>query len=222
VSTRVHDYHLLSGAYDTLAWLWSLGAIDQSRSTALNKISNKSRVLIPGAGTCQGFGALSSASCHLTLVDSSPAMLSMGSAELCGIPKHRLEIYLEDIRSFQPSSRFSSIWLPYFLNVFSANEVVDLLGKLKPWLQEDGEIYISDFLKPDSRFLYRVLQEMWHGLPMAFFYVVTGNAWHKVHDLPRLSNLAGYRVTESYPCNIGPKSHRWIGTYVCKPISTSS
>lgn len=215
--TTVHDYHLLSPAYDMLAKAWSLGAIPQSNTIAINKIAEASNILVLGPGTCQGFGKFEFAPCHLTLIDSSAAMLKIGFSELAKIPQQRLHVVTDDFRSFTPTTKYQKIWLPYFLNVFSTQEVIEILGALKSWLQDGGEIVISDFMEPDPRFLHRFLQELWHGIPMSFFHLVTGNSWHGVHDLPKLITLSGYRITESHPCDFGPTDHRWIGMYVCKP-----
>ena len=215
--TAIHSYDLLSSAYDTLARWWSLDQIAQSRQKVIQKIRNSPQILILGPGTCEGFQAFESGICHLTLVDSSPEMLAAKESQWKSGLSGRLTVHLGDARSFQPQQSFDCIWLPYFLNVFSAEEVVSLLQKIKPWLKENGEIYISDFMPPDSRPIPRLIQEIWHGLPMAFFHAVTGNAWHSIHDLPTLIQQAGFQITESIPGEFGPTRHRWIGSIACKP-----
>ena len=220
--TEVHDYQLVSGYYDALAALWSFGNIARSRNTVINRIKTHSTVLIFGPGTCRGFEELWTGSCQVTMVDSSPEMLMESSQILKNIPPEKLDLHTKSIRTFQTTKSFQSIWLPYFLNVFRTEEVVQLLRDLKSSLKTDGEIYITDFMGPDQRWTFRFLQEIWHGIPMAFFHLVTGNSWHSIHPLPDLISRAGYEITEVCPVKFGPQSHRWIGTYVCKPVVKSS
>lgn len=220
--TKVHDYHLVSGYYDALAAVWSFDQISYSREFAIRRIKSHARVLILGPGTCRGFEDLWSGSCHVTLVDSSPDMLSHSAEIFRQLPPEKLSIQQIDVHSYYPKNSFQSIWLPYFLNVFSPEEVIQILKALRPSLEKDGEIYISDFMEPDHRWYIRIIQELWHGLPMAFFHLVTGNSWHPIHPLPDLIRRAGYEITEVYPAKFGPNSHRWIGTYVCKAAVKSS
>lgn len=217
-STSIHSYHLLSGVYDSLATLWSWGQIAKSRNQAIGKLMRHSNILILGPGTCQGFEAFGKGNSNLTLVDSSAEMLQARGGEWKAGLNSLPTVHICDVREYQPHQRFDCIWLPYFLNVFSTGEVIAMLSEFKSWLKDSGEIHISDFMAPDTRWFLRLFQEAWHGLPMAFFHAVTGNAWHSIHDLPRLISDAGFQMTDTLPTGFGPSSHPWIGNYVCKPL----
>lgn len=219
--TTIHSYHLLSEIYDPLAAIWSLGHISKSRNEAIKRILNFPDVLVIGPGTCTGFHDFEKGRCSLTLIDSSPEMLAKNENAWSEEFKNKLTTHTCDIRSFKPRKLYDCIWLPYFLNVFSREEVVSLLSTFKSWLKKDGEIHISDFMAPDPRRIHRLLQEVWHGLPMAFFHVVTGNAWHSIHDLPKLASAAGLKEIEIRPTGFGPKDHPWIGNFVCRTPSTN-
>ena len=216
-SNPTNNYHLISEYYDLLADVWSAGSIHKANSYVINKSHSYRRLLIIGPGTCRGFHKLPQDNSHIYLIDNSPEMLEKSYEELKDFNPSCLKISIQDFRNHVPEEKYDFIWFPFLLNVFKPKEVITILNMSKSWLSPFGRVYISDFADPDStQLVSRGLQQAWHGIPMIFFHLVTGNAWHSILHMKKLiddSNLELER-TVSFPISkIGPQ---WIRSYECK------
>lgn len=208
--TATRNYDRLVGLYDLLASLWSGGAIRAARLWCARQTRSRSRVLVVGPGTGEDAAICCARGAQVQLVDVSEKMLeaavlrckSSGGTEPVAIH--------DDFREVQFSQPLDDILSPFFLNIFSAQELPQLLGQMRDSISSGGRILISDFSPPLRFIATSTLMELWHGIPMAFFFLFTGNAWHRVHDLPHALEEAGLTIIQRKRFRIFGIGPRWI------------
>ncbi|MDE0959598.1 MAG: methyltransferase domain-containing protein [Planctomycetota bacterium] len=209
-TAAARNYDRLVVLYDRLASLWSGGAIRSARLWCARQTPSKRTVLVIGPGTGEDAALCCARGAEVQLIDVSKKMLaetvlrckSSGGAEPVAIH--------DDFRTVQFSPPPSDILLPFVLNIFCSDELPQILRQVRESIAADGRILISDFSPPAKFFATRLLMELWHGIPMAFFYLLTGNAWHGVHDLPGALEEAGLTIVQRKKFRIFGIGPRWI------------
>ena len=193
-SPPTRNYDQLVRVYDLLARCWSGGAILTARLWCAERVSAGERVLVVGPGTGIDAASMAKRGANLLLIDHSLRMLQK-SANRC--PSHTSETPQQihgDFRTQKDLEIQDSVVVPFFLNVFSSEEALQVMHQLRTLIDQHGRILISDFSPPPKNWISRLAMEVWHAIPMSFFYLFTGNAWHRVHDIPQLAAQSGLEI----------------------------
>jgi len=206
----VRNYDLLAPIYDLLAAIWTGGAIRASRLWCAQRVQPCKRVLILGPGTGEDVAAICAEGLDTTIIDVSRKMLDATLAR-CRKKASPQPISIHgDFRLQQDLPGQDVILAPYILNVFSTDEVKQIIEHLLETLEPGGRILVSDFSPPPEGFLSRFIMEVWHGIPMLIFHLLGGNAWHGVHRLPELLEDADLEITHRQKFRIFSFGPRWI------------
>ncbi len=209
-SPAVRNYDLLAPIYDLLAAIWTGGAIRASRLWCARRVHASKRVLILGPGTGEDVAAICAIGRDTTIIDGSRKMLDATIAR-CRKNTSPQPISIHgDFRLQQDLPRQDVIVAPYILNVFSADEVKQIILHLLETLEPGGRILISDFAPPPEQFLPRIIMELWHGIPMLIFHLLGANARHGVHRLPELLQDADLEVVHRQKFRLFRFGPRWI------------
>jgi ubiquinone/menaquinone biosynthesis C-methylase UbiE len=179
-SEACESYKTVAPFYDALAQIYSGGAIGASREWVAAQIEADDRVLFAGCGSgLDAVLAVQRGACA-TVVDSSPAMLSRARGEFL---KNRVqaEMLCADVLDLPGEGEYDAVVASFFLNVFDAEELPQVLSQLLSHLRPHGRLIIADFAALHSaRWVWA--QQLYHDLPMHLFHRLTDSAIHPVHD----------------------------------------
>ncbi|MEE2883222.1 MAG: methyltransferase domain-containing protein [Planctomycetota bacterium] len=204
------NYDSLVGIYDLLATCWSGAAMENARMWCAERISADEQVVVVGPGTGVDAAYMTSSGAHLLLIDLSRKMLEASVGRCRSGGNSTPQQIHGDFRLQKMLEPQDTAVAPFFLNIFSAAEALQVLKHLRDSIHPNGRILISDFSAPPKNPIARLLMEIWHGIPMACFYLWTGNAWHGVHDISSLASQAGLEITRHKRFRILKWGPRWI------------
>ena len=160
-----------------LGKLYSGDAIASSKRVHLPWLTPGQSVLYAGAGTAHESVQAAAAGVRVTLCDTSERMLCRAQTRFlrAGLPVRTLHA---DVRTLEES--FDVVVAPYFLNVFSSQDVGPALRSLSERLRPGGSLITVDFRAPGSRASFRALQGLYYFPPQLLFRVLTNNPWHEL------------------------------------------
>lgn len=213
-ATATRNYDRLVVFYDLLASLWSGGAIRTARLWCARQTRSSSRVLVVGPGTGEDAAICCAREAEVQLIDVSQKMLEAAVLRCKSTGGTEPVAIHDDFREVHLSQPLDDILSPFFLNIFSARELPQILSHMRDSISSGGRILISDFSPPLRFIATRTLMELWHGIPMAFFFLYTGNAWHGVHDLPHALEKAGLTIVQRKKFRIFGIGPRWIESLI--------
>ena len=213
-SAVTRNYDRLVGLYDLLASFWSGGAIRAARLWCARQARSKARVLVVGPGTGEDAAICCATGAEVHLIDESEKMLEQSVLRCKSSGGTEPVAIHDDFRNVQFHQPMDDILLPFLLNVFCSAELPQILDHLRKSIATDGRIIISDFSPPGHFLATRIWMELWHGIPMAFFFMFTGNAWHGIHDLPRALEEAGLTIVQRKKFRIFGFGPHWIESLI--------
>jgi len=209
-SPPTRNYDSLVNIYDLLARCWSGGAILAARMWCAERISAGECVMVVGPGTGADAACMAQTGAQLLLIDHSSRMLET-TARRCRSEGNTTPQQIRgDFRIQKDLELQNSVVAPFFLNIFCWEEALQVMHQLRDSIGPEGRILISDFSAPPRNFIARLAMEIWHGIPMAFFYLWTGNAWHGVHDIPKMAEQSGLEITARKKFAILKWGPHWI------------
>ncbi len=180
------DYGPWASVYDGLGRLYSGGAIGRAKAWHIDRLVPGCNILYAGAGS--GGEALEAArrGAHVTLLDSSPAMLARAESAFAtaNLPSRFVCSTLERHVQSDGGERFDAVAAHFFLNVFRADELPDVLSGLVQLLAPGGHLWLADFAAPRTNALLNILQQLHYLPPLALFGLVAKNPWHELYDYP--------------------------------------
>ena len=220
-SPPTRNYDSLVGIYDLLATCWSGGAIEMARMWCAERVSAGERVMVVGPGTGADAACMTHRGAHLLLIDHSRKMLEVSVGRCRSEGKTVPQQIHGDFRIQTALEPQDSVVAPFFLNVFSATEALQVMKQLHDSIHPGGRILISDFSVPPRNLFSRLLMEIWHGIPMAFFVLWTGNAFHGVHDIHSMASKTGLEVTDRKRFRILKWGPCWIEALELRKINTT-
>jgi demethylmenaquinone methyltransferase/2-methoxy-6-polyprenyl-1,4-benzoquinol methylase len=188
-------YGRLATIYATLAHLYSGGAIQACQRWGVQSLPAGARVLFAGSGPGTDVVQAAQAGLRVTAVDCCPAMLEATSrrAHRAGV-EQRVELVNADLLRRTPSADYDVVIAQFFLNVFAAKRLPQVLGALAGFLRPGGRLVVGDFAPmPGGR---HPLQRIYHDLPMHGLARLGANDVHNIHDLPAQLQAAGFTVRE--------------------------
>ncbi|MGE4619611.1 MAG: methyltransferase domain-containing protein [Planctomycetota bacterium] len=214
------NYDSLAGVYDLLAHCWSGLAIRTAKLRCAELVEFNEKVILVGPGTGIDAVSMMNRGAQLLLIEHSKGMLET-ALNNCRNNKNVVpKFILGDFRTQTDLQPCDTLVASFFLNVFSSEEAVLVLKKMKKTIKPQGRILISDFAPPPKNFINRITMEIWHGIPMAFFYFWTGNAWHRIHDLESIAEKAGLRIKSHTKFRIFKWGPRWIQSLELLKVDT--
>jgi demethylmenaquinone methyltransferase/2-methoxy-6-polyprenyl-1,4-benzoquinol methylase len=204
------NYDLVAPIYDSLAMLWTGGAIDAARRWAPASVRSGDRVLFAGVGSGRDAAEATRRGGLVTGVDLSARMLRAASIR-CGAGFLPLQ---QDVRDHDPDDGYDLVCAHYFLNVFGEVSMPDLFDRLAGFVRPGGRLSIADF-SPRGGGLLGLLQAFHYRVPATAFRLLGMCEDHAIHDYSPLLETAGFDVVvRDFPIfGVGPRWHRsWLGT----------
>lgn len=179
IEANPSPYDRIARFYDFLSWFYSGGGICRAKNVHLSYLQPGVEVLYAGAGTGAECVEAAKRGARVTAVDSSSAMLSQLESRFmkAGL---RVNLIRGDVRSLD--QRVDAVVAPFFLNVFTPDQVAAVLSRLSANLRPNGLLISIDFHRPSHSRLVRLIQKLYYLPPLALFYLTTGNPWHELYD----------------------------------------
>ena len=214
------NYDLLANWYDLLAAIWSGGAIRAARLWCAGHLDPEEDVLVVGPGTGEDVADLSRRGTHVVIIDLSNKMLEATLARCRRKGGLAPEVIQGDFRTEHSIKNQDAVLAPFVLNVFSSDELPQIIAQLQEFTSDGGRILISDFAPPANFLPSRLLMELWHGIPMAIFHLFTGSSWHLIHNIPAAVEQAGMVIVERKRFRVFGIGPTWIEAIVVKMRDT--
>ena len=150
-SSAAAGFDRIARPYRWLEYLSFGPMLERVRFSRIPQFAGTRRALVLGDGDGRFLARLlaSNPSLQAEVVDQSPAMLRLleHRATAAGAG-HRVHIHQTDARAFQPTGPYDLVITHFFLDCFTAAEVLTLAGKIRPHLSKDARWLISEFAIP--------------------------------------------------------------------------
>ena len=177
------NFDKVASFYDFLAGLIFGNAIKRSQTVFLNQIPHGAKVLIVGGGTGWIVGEIleQAVPSKVVFVEASQNMLRLAQRKNKGVKN--VEWVLGTQQDVSSTEQFDIIFTAYFLDVFSDNELPEVVQKLSKHLKKEGRWIFADFVK--QNWLVKVAY--------FFFRITTGLKNQQLPDYDKA--LQGFSVT---------------------------
>lgn len=142
-----NNFNLIAKSYDFVVQVVFGGEVKKSYTYFLDQILSSDKVLIVGGGAGQLLDHLPR-NCEVDYVDQSRQMIRLAK-------KHRkqyIRFFELDFFDFNGNKAYDWILFPYFLDLFSDEEVRKIFDQASPLLKQNGSLLIADFALPKTRF----------------------------------------------------------------------
>ena len=197
----MRGYQHVADVYEPLAELYSGGAIRAMKLAAARRLEPGARLLCAGAGAGEEVRLALDSGARITVVDRSRSMLALARR---AVDDHAGSVGVRwvhaSILDFVAPEPFDVAWGHFFLNVFDHATGSRILSRMARLVSPDGELVVSDFAP--GRGLATPGRSLYYRLPLAIFWLVTGNAWRAAPDVAewatdcrlRLDGVEDFRV----------------------------
>jgi ubiquinone/menaquinone biosynthesis C-methylase UbiE len=202
----VYDYDRVARFYETIAAVYSLGAIPRVKSLQQREMGPGDRVLYLGVGAGEDALEAVRRGLNVTSVDASPAMLERLSRRL---ERESLDAVLirADILEFAPDGVYQVVVANFVLNLFSQDVLDKVVARMGALLAHSGRLLVADVAPaPETRRL------SW--LYSVYYWPVAWAAWmlglcdlHPIRDYEPIFEGHGLQLTNrrrARPCRLAP------------------
>lgn len=180
----MNNFNFLAPVYDQLAQLAFGQTLHQASIHFLDDIPSNSKVLILGGGTGKILPHLKD--CRVTYVEKSGKMLRQAS-ERSGIGT---VVFIEtDFLDWKTDQQFDVVICPFFLDVFTPNNLCLVVEKIGNLTSKGGTLIITDF-QATGRLHHRMMLLVMH----LFFRIFSSLESRKLGDIESMVLSSGYEM----------------------------
>lgn len=169
------NFDRLAPHYDWLEALTAGRRLDRARTTWLDALPPRGRILSVGEGHGR-FAAACAArwpDAELTCVEPSPRMMARARRRVGPAPAARLRWQTATLADWAPDGRYDALVTCFFLDCFPPEELVAAVARLAGCAAPGAVWLVVDFAVP-ARGWRRLRARAVHALMYAFFRVATG------------------------------------------------
>ena len=185
--------------YRTLEVLAFGGDLEQARFRYLERLSDRSDILLlgEGDGRCACRLARAAPRARILCVDSSPAMVETAARRVAEAgASDRVSFLCADAVEYQPEpGRHDAVATLFFLDCFDAATAGAIVARVSAALRPGALWLFADFVLPEGR-LARIRARAWVGVLYAFFRWETGLSVAKLPPSEELLRGEGWERLE--------------------------
>jgi len=141
-------YRHVAWVYDTIASAYSFGAIDRAKAVHVGQIKPGDKLLYAGAGTGREIVGALERGAEVTCIEPCPAMASRLHRRLSSAADG-FTIVPKPVQAIPAEPAYNLVIAHFFLNVFDAATMPEVLAHLCRLVKPGGHIVIADF-KPSA------------------------------------------------------------------------
>jgi len=183
-------YDRLAPVYDRLAVFFVGKQIQQAQLKWLLYLNNRQKLLILGGGTGWMLLAISQINPNLVIhyVDASAKMIAKAQAEAKG----SIIRFIKGTEADIPDKDYDTVLTHFYLDLFSDDQLPDLITKVKKRLTNNALWLVTDFET------HNTLQRVKVRLMYLFFRLMTGLKTHALPQWYHALTTAGCITLKSY------------------------
>lgn len=162
------SFNFIAPFYDRLVKLFYGNRLNIAQEYFLSSIQNNSTILIIGGGSGEIIKSIDEmvSGCHLIYLEASEKMIQLAHKNK---PRFNVvEFYHHSVFDFSSSQKVDIVITPYFFDLFSKREVLQIMKRIKPRLNPRAHWLNVDFVKAG----------FWQNLQLKcmylFFWLVAG------------------------------------------------
>ena len=189
------NFDRIARPYRWLEYLSFGPMLEQCRFCRLPELTSARRALVLGDGDGRFLTRLLAANpaLHADAIDQSPAMLRLLHARIAAInAQDRLAIHQTDALAFTPTGTYDLIATHFFLDCFSAEQVLSLVETIRPHLAPNAVWLLSEFAIPSG--LVAIPARLLVTALYFAFRVITGLRTHALPDYPAVLTNSGLNL----------------------------
>lgn len=158
-------FNALVPFYDALASVVFFGAINRSHKHLTSFVKPNSKILILGGGTGKLLEYLDS-TVSVKYVELSTAMTVQAKARNTAA---KVDFIEADFLKWESDQEYDYILCPFFLDLFTKDQLGEVLLKVKRLLKPKGKLLVADFDGNSKKLFHQVLLKL-----MFVFFSMTG------------------------------------------------
>lgn len=171
------NYDKIAPYYQSLSQIIFGNTLIECQLDVFRSLNPHSKLLIIGGGDGKVFKYLDRDDLEITFVEISEEMMNL-AREQSNLPINWMQA---DIFRINFKETFDYVYLPFLIDNFTENQTESLIKRIKPILNLDGELIITDFIEKPVAWHKYLMQAMY-----LFFRAV---ASVKVKKMPPLKNI---------------------------------
>ena len=189
------NYDLVARVYDTLGLIYSGGQIHAAKNSQLAEMRAGDKVLYVGVGPGEDAVLAARKGAQVTCLDLSAQMLRQAEGRM---RRHgcQAEFLQTDVLLHDRLDHYDVVVVNFFLNVFTRQQMRDMLAYLVTLVRPTGKLLISDFATPQGHPLARAMQAAYWGVTDLFYYLLGLCAWHPIYDYASYFPEVGLELRE--------------------------
>lgn len=178
--TSTRSYESVAWFYEQLAHVFSLGLIRAAKASQIRELAPGDRILYVGAGSGEDAVLAAKSGARVTCLDLSPAMLARirKRMEKAGL---KAEYVCCDVMTYTPDTLYDAVAANFFLNIFLAPEMTQILRHLTTCVKPGGKIFIADFATSGGIFA-RGASRVYYLVALIFFWLLRLMPIHPIYD----------------------------------------
>ncbi|MCB0487383.1 MAG: class I SAM-dependent methyltransferase [Cyclobacteriaceae bacterium] len=142
----LNRFDKIAPVYDFIASIVFCGAIRRAQETHLNEIPANAKVLVLGGGSGKWMGRMFQLNpgCTVCFIEASSRMLTLAKKNNS---KHSQQIeFIHGTHLDIPVVQFDVVVTHFFLDMFSDDNMIDLIAQIKQRMRENGIWLVADFV----------------------------------------------------------------------------
>jgi SAM-dependent methyltransferase len=191
----LRSYDFAAGWYDTLAKLYSLGAISRVKSCQWQWVQHGQRMLAVGVGSGEEVPALLERGVALTCLEPSAGMRRRFQSRVGEAASEGFDLCGESLLDHS-SVPYDVVSANFFLNLYDGPALGKAARHLHGLLRPDGYLLVADFAPYADHSCKSWLRRVYYRLPQMCFALLGLAQWHPLFNYELLFRAWGFRLEE--------------------------
>lgn len=158
------SFDRIAKLYDSLARFIFSNRLIESQISTIEQIAPDSNVLVLGGGTGEILFNFHDSN-DVVFVEKSERMLSLAKRRVCS---SRVSFYHSDFLRWETPDKFDYIFCPFFLDLFSEDDLQIIFDKIRVCSKENTKLLIVDFNGSSSNLFHKLVLKLMY----LFFYCI--------------------------------------------------